>query len=162
MNTTVHIWQPKELKSELDEIEDIPVRKLNDDFAELDALLAGAMTAKADALKVKDARRRLANGHFPKEERSSVEAMITAWELKKEWLPAASVQMFSAQTCSNCGEVHYHFEGVYQRQIHKVSHTISRWIKSDVVANKGLPEEAKCEEFFAPVCACCSSAFEDA
>ena len=131
------------------------------DFSDLDALLQESVADRFAAQSIKDQRKLLAEGKIPGAERLGVEALIRSWDIRKEWLPVASTQLFSQQTCTACGGVHHHFIGLYQKQVSKVS-KVFRWIKSDSVANKELPEEAKLEESFAPVCADCSSAFEDA
>jgi len=168
MNTVHH--QPHTIptftESPLGLLEDLlteataPVDDLND-FSSLEALLADSLSARREADAIKEKRRLLANGKIPTDDRESVSRLIRSWELKREWIPAAAVQFFSAQQCSNCGSIHHHYTGEFQRQISKHS-KVSRWIKSDAIANRNLPQEAKCEESTAPVCADCSSAFEDA
>ena len=162
MNTVTQRNTPDSVPdSDLDELEDLCTPALDDGFGELDALLKESVASKAEAVRVKEQRKLLASGRLTGESRLHTETLIRSWELKKEWIPVAAVQMFSAQQCSHCGGVHHHFLGIYQRQLSKLS-KVSRWIKSDDVANRGLPQETKCEESFAPVCADCSSAFEDA
>jgi hypothetical protein len=162
MNTIIHTATPAaDLSSDLDVLEDLLTPAAADDFSDLNALLNESVAARHEAQLVKDKRRLLANNKIPAEERLGVEALIRSWEIRKEWIAVASTQMFSQQTCTACGGVHHHFLGLYQKQVSKVS-KVFRWIKSDEVANKDLPTEAKLEESFAPVCADCSPAFEDA
>lgn len=151
----------QDTSSPLDELEDFASPSLSDDFSSLNALLTESLASRAESVRIKEQRQLLATGKIPKAERDGVSQLIRSWELKKEWVPVAAVQMYHCQTCSNCGGQHYHYEGVYQRQVNKISHKISRWIKSDSIANSGLAKEAKCEDSTAPVCADCSEFFED-
>ena len=166
MNTTVTVHTSQSMLAELEGTDDLPTLTesavLDDGFDDLNALLDRAMSAKEDAAKIKLARSLLARGKLPVEERNATKKLIEQWDLAREWLPTASVQMFSTQTCTACGGTHHHFMGIYQRQVHRHNTRLCRWILSDAIANKGLPFEAKCEESFAPVCADCSPAFEDA
>lgn len=166
MNTVVHHAAPADaaadnLSSDLDTLEDLLTPALDDPFGDLNALLSESVATRDEAQRVKDQRKLLASGKLTGAERQSTEALIRSWEIRKEWIAVASTQMFSQQTCTACGGVHHHFIGLYQKQVSKVS-KVFRWIKSDEVANKGLDVEAKLEESFAPVCADCSPAFEDA
>jgi hypothetical protein len=151
-----------EIDKLLEDLDDAPIVAGSNGLDDLEVLLAESVAARDHIKRVKEQRKLLAQGKIAPEDRKQVADMIHDWELKKEWVAAAAVHLFSSQQCSNCGNTHYHFLGVYQRQVHKVSPTISRWIKSDDISNKGLPQEAKLEESHAPTCADCSSAFEDA
>src|SRR5260370_30414801 len=125
---------------------------------DLDALLSESMKAKKDALAVKEARKLLSDKSIPSETKREIEATVRAWELQREWTPVAATVMIDEQCCSHCNSTHEHYAGLFQKQRHRTS-KIERWIKSDPVANKGLPQEVKFTEEYVPMCSDCMSEF---
>ena len=93
----------------------------------LDDLLGEAMSIRTEAEEARVLRKALYSGMIPKEEKAATEAKIRQWELKREWVPAADVVMFTVQTCKHCGTSHSHFQGYFVRQQHKESN-VSRWL----------------------------------
>ena len=112
------------------------------DFADLDAFLRESMAAKAQQEAVRESRKRLAKGGLSKEEHAELDALIRAWDLKKDWRPVAVAAVFNTQKCLTCGNEHPMFQGFYQKQI-STSRQIERWVEVPPSANQGLPREVK-------------------
>lgn len=122
---------------------------------DLDALLAESMTDAKAAADTKVARQILAKGGLPTAERDAIAASVRAFELRREWNPAAAVVMFSRQKCKGCGGFSTQFTGYYQRQTHR--HTgISRWVPHIPPTDEKLPREAKYVDTLAESCTTCA------
>lgn len=128
--------------------------KASDDICDLDKLLNESMSAKADAKKIQEARKRLASKGLILAERELLIAIVRGWERKREWTPSANVLMFDVQYCTACGGVHKHFQGFFQQQEHKTS-KISRWIQAEIEVE--LPKALKETIVQVGICsACCT------
>ena len=114
------------------------------DLDDLDSMIADVAIRKADAIKIKHARKLLASEHAQLDapSRQHLEKMIWDFEVTREWLPVASTLLVDEITCGTCLK-HYHItEGVYQRQIARSNSKIDRLIKvKDLLANQDLPKE---------------------
>ena len=114
------------------------------DLDDLDSMIADVAIRKADAVKIKHARKLLASEHAQLDapSRQHLEKMIWDFEVTREWLPVASTLLVDEITCDTCRK-HYHItEGVYQRQIARSNSKIDRLIKvKDLEANRDLPKE---------------------
>lgn len=140
-----------------DSPQDQELASLEEGFS-LDSLLADSMAAVAREQKVKESRKRLAKGNLGEQERLEIEATVQRWDLERVWTPEASVAAFQVQRCANCGSLHHHFVGYFQRQSHKTS-AIMRWQRTDAsqIATSQLPRERKEDVSEVPLChSCCT------
>jgi hypothetical protein len=126
----------------------------NPEFEDLDALLASSLKLKRDAVQVKAARKVAANPKTDPSVRKEIETKVAEWELQREWLAVADVAYFQVQYCSHCGSTHHQYAGEFQRQKHR-TYASDRWIRSDAIANRGLPKETKTEEANVKMCSNC-------
>lgn len=127
----------------------------NDDMRELNALLFESLNAKKDALRVREARKTLANGGMSPADRDATAAMVKEWELKREWTPRSNTMILDVQHCTNCGKKHSHFLGLFQGQEHKTS-KITRWVSAAPVV--GLPKVLKEQVNHVAICIGCAPA----
>ena len=94
-----------------------------DDFSELEDLLAEATRATAEDRALKAARSRLAristsNRPEAQFERDSLIADIRRLEEGRVWLTVGTVALFHTQTCAVCGAKHALFMGWFGEQKH--------------------------------------------
>lgn len=127
-----------------------------DDFSELDNLLAEATQATADDKALKAARKRLgkvAKSHHPEaeSERNRLVADIRRLEEGRVWSTVATVALFHSQTCSSCGSKHTHFEGWFTEQKHVTDPFSRRFVAGKPV--EALPARRE-DHDQAPVEAC--------
>ena len=123
---------------------------------DLDDLLAESLEEASASARIKSDRKSLKDTRVSVKEREAMEARIRAWELAREWKPAAAVQFFNTQLCSDCGSENSTYAGLFQRQVHRNS-KVMRWVL-DVNGsgnNDGLPREHKESLTEVPVCRDC-------
>lgn len=142
----------------------------DDDFAELDGLIAQSLAISAKAAEDKlaarkliDAKRELArlNAAFHKKASSSLqydisqlEQVIAHWETLHIWQPIATVAVFEKSLCSNCGRENYHFHCAMQRQQHRSRATTQRLIRVSEI-DRELPREIRYTLVEVPICEKC-------
>jgi len=139
----------------LDELEDYLSQSKSSSIS-LDDLLCESLAERKTTESVKAARQLLAGStKLSSDEREAIQQSVRSWEVKREWLPQASVVMFSRQQCQGCGEFHKTFLGFFQRQTHK--HTkVDRWIASTKPTDTSLARESKYQDSHCELCEDCA------
>jgi hypothetical protein len=130
----------------------------DNDFADLEALLAHATAATAAEKRLKEARRRLAkvsrSGHdSSNEEGKRLLAEIRELEMGRVWVTEEAVALFYRQTCTMCQSAHVWFEGWMTGQKHATDPNSYRMIKGKPV--EALPERTQYHESTCEVCYNC-------
>lgn len=124
---------------------------------DLESLLVESLEEAETSAAVKAGRKRLIDRRITPKERTQIESVIKAWELTKEWRPAAAVHVFNTQRCGYCCSENSTYAGLFQRQIHRSS-AITRWVTypNGSGNSDGLPRENKRSVTESPVCIeCC-------
>jgi hypothetical protein len=129
-----------------------------DDFlAELDAELSALAStstrkAQAEALKKKLANTRLSTEvrREAREEYRIIQAQIDA----HQWIPTASIALFSEQTCDGCGSVHRTFLQFMEQQAYKPRPSTVRSLRVEKI-NLALDREVIIQPLQTHVCADC-------
>lgn len=129
----------------------------NDELPDLDALLAGAMEAKAEDEQVRVARERLKRGGRAKEEVDADVALIRKWEAARIWEPCANVAVFDRYTCE-CGTVNTIFSHMMQQRRMRTNHETLQLIQSDEMLEH-LPNLLALQHFEVGMCRHCAPNF---
>ena len=139
----------------LDELEDY-LNLSKSAHISLDDLMSESIVERKSREDVKAARALLAGStKLSLEERNAIQQSVRSFELKREWIPQASVVMFARQQCQSCGDFHKTFLGFFQRQTHK--HTkIDRWIASTRPTDTFLSRESKYQDSHCELCENCA------
>lgn len=131
-------------------------------FAELDALIAPVAKKQALLDRQKKIRADLRpNRHIKANVRESLSNELgeIARELELiQWLPQASVAMFSIQHCDNCGSDHSAFLGHFTRQITSAGAICQRWVRI-TKPDSSLPKEVIKQATVTHVCIDCVEEF---
>lgn len=125
------------------------------DTFDLDNLLAESVKEQQAKEQNKKHREQLSKSFITHKERKEIEKKVVEWESVREWIPQADVAYFDVQTCQ-CGNIHTHFRGFFQKQQHRFSSTV-RYVKVDSNLNVGLLKEKKLEYYPVECCINCAT-----
>ena len=90
-----------------------------DDFADLDAIIAESEARRSAKGGVTQKRERLAHKGLTADERQRLEAEVAAFELLFTWRVEANVALFHVQECTTCSGYHQFFMGWFTHQQHR-------------------------------------------
>lgn len=134
----------------------------DNDFSDLEDLLASATAATVADKRLKEARKRLGkvsrSGHEASgDESQSLIAEIRELEMGRVWFSVGSVARFHRQTCALCSSQHVWFEGWMTEQTHASDPNARRYIRelATGLAERIQPERADYHESVCDVCYNC-------
>ena len=90
-----------------------------DDFSDLDAIIAEDESRRGQAASLKSKQKRLGNRGISDDERIKLLAEIRSVEDRFIWRPVAAVALFHSQHCLSCDHSHKFFIGWMTEQHHK-------------------------------------------
>lgn len=131
-----------------------PEAEREDDFDDLNALLAESLTTIKETAEAKLSRERLKRGGITAEERRADAERIAAWEAKHEWLDVANVGQFSRFSCG-CGTSYTVFTQLMIRQRHRHLRDSFRW-QQQQTTQAALPNETVIADYPVKTCASCA------
>ena len=129
-----------------------------DDLSDLDALLGESLELRKGKFEVSAARKALRRNNHTGTERALLMAIVSRWEIAREWEVEGQDAVFEAQRCACCGNIQHHFLGVFQRQKSKAEPNCYRWLSSDHASYVTAELSRGIKEDFSevPMCIKCS------
>lgn len=123
-------------------------------FADLEALLGESLAAKRADDEGAALRKRLKLSTLSKAEREATEALVRAWEARKEWRTVANVAVFERVYC-DCGCYTEAFSHFMHRQKGRVNTSLERFIVADTL-EAAMPKEVAFQNCQVPICGECA------
>lgn len=120
-------------------------------FDELEELLAGAMSEKADEQRVKEARAKAKGGYGLSPDDLE---RVRQWELRREWIAVSNTAIFKRYICA-CGYHSTVFEGLMLEQRHRHDKHANRWTNQDASV-ASLPNNTAVRVKKIPMCQRCA------
>lgn len=133
-----------------------PTQEYEDDFADLDAIIATGEAKRAESRAIMAKQKRLAKGNLTEDERLTLTAELRAWEDAYVWTTVAAVALFHTQACVTCGHKHRFFMGWMTQQNHKRDPNCRRFVRGKPIE----PVPRRIEEHSQPAAEMCSDCAE--
>ncbi len=129
---------------------------LDDDFADLDLIIAEHEAKKLAARALSGKQKKLAKGGLNEEERNRLLAEVRTYEEAHVWTTSAAIALFHTQECLSCGHKHRFFLGWMTQQDHKRDAHCRRLVRGRPLE----PVVAKVEEHAQPPVEMCGDCCE--
>lgn len=111
---------------------------LDDDFADLNVIIAEDEQRRAAKRHAAGSKARLAKGGLDDSERIALERELDEWVTKHTWQVVANIALFHTQTCASCGSLHRFFMGWFTQQDHRTDKNARRFVAGK--SHEPLPE----------------------
>jgi len=128
---------------------------VDDDFADLDAIIAESEARRTAKGGITQKRERLAHKGLTEEERRRLEDEVRAFELLFTWRVEANVALFHTQSCDCCNSTHRFFMGWFTHQQHRTDSHCRRLVAGR--SGEDLPDRIELHaQGMVPMCGNCA------